>query len=104
MLTDYQQRLNMLSPTAKKAQEDAIKTKRLSLETRAGQLDQLMRKRQQDLLQPIMDRINKALEEFRKENRLSIILDADNGSIVAADSALDVTNRVLAKLRTPAAR
>ena len=100
MLTDYQQRLTMLSPTAKKTQEDAIKAKRLSLETRAGQLDQLMRKRQQDLLQPIMDRINKALEDFRKENRLSIIFDADNGSIVAADSALDVTNRVLAKLRT----
>src|SRR5262245_34578023 len=54
MLTDYQQKLSMMSATAKKTQEDAIRTRRLNLESRAGQLDQLMRKRQQELLQPIM--------------------------------------------------
>jgi outer membrane protein len=102
MLNEYQQKMTMLSATAKKAQEDAIKAKRVSLENRAGQADQQMRKRQQELLQPVMERINKALEEIRKENRYSIILDADNGIIVAADSTLDLTSKVLAKLRGPA--
>ena len=102
MLTEYQQKMTMLSAAAKKTQEDAIKARRLSLENRAGAADQQMRKRQQDLLAPIMDRINKALEEIRKESRYSIIPDADNGIIVAADSTLDLTNRVLAKLKGPA--
>lgn len=99
MLTDYQQKLSMMSAAAKKAQEDAIRARRQSLESRAGQADQLMQKRQQELLKPIMDRINKALEDFRKENRYALILDADNGAIVAADSTLDVTTRILAKLK-----
>jgi outer membrane protein len=103
MLNDYQQKLSMMSAAAKKTQEDAIRARRLSLESRAGQADQLMQKRQQELLKPIMDRINKALEDFRKENRFALILDADNGAVVAADSTLDVTTRILAKLKgTPA--
>ena len=102
MATDYQQKVTMLSATAKKTLEDQIRAKRLSFENRAEQLDQLMQKRQRDLLQPIMDRINKALEDFRKENRYLMILDADNGPIVAADSSLDVTAKVLAKLKGPA--
>src|SRR5262245_38560950 len=102
MLTDYQQKVGMMSAAAKTTQDNVIRARRQSLETRAGQLDQLMRKRQQDLLQPIMDKINKALEEVRKETRYAIVLDADAGAIVAADSALDLTAKVLAKLKTGA--
>ncbi len=103
MIADYTQKQITLSPDAKKKQETAIQTRRLALEARSQQYDQNIQKRQQDLLEPVMDRINKALNEYRKDNGISIVFDAAGRSIISADSTLDVTDAILTKLKTPAA-
>lgn len=102
MAADYQQKSVMLSPDAKKKQEDAIRAKNTALQSRTQQYDQNMQKRQQELVQPIMDRINKVLQDMRKEYNLAIILDSRAGSIVQADTTLDMTGEVLRRLRASA--
>ena len=104
MMTDYQQRQVMLSPDAKKKQEDAIRAKQTAFETRQQTYDATLNKRQGELVQPIMDRINKVLGDIRKEHNISIILDVASRSIVQADTTLDLTNEALRRLRaaTPA--
>ena len=102
MLTDYQQRSVMLSPDAKKKTEDAINAKKKSLDTRAEQYDAAVRKRQQDLVQPIMDKINKILDDLRKERSIGIIFDASQQVIVSADTTLDLTSEVLTRLKATA--
>ena len=103
MYTDYQQKQVMLSPDAKKKQEDAITAKQRSLEQRSTQYEQQIARRQEELVKPIMDRINQALEDVRKEGGYALILDSARGSIIAADTTLDLTAQVLAKLRTSGA-
>ena len=51
-------------------------------------------------MQPILDRVKEAIEDMRVEGGYSMIFNADQGSpIVAVDKNLNVTERVLAKLR-----
>jgi outer membrane protein len=100
LLTDYQQRQVMMSPDAKKRQEDLINAKKKSLDTRAEQYDAVVRKRQQELVQPIMEKINKILEDVRKEKGISMIVDgSQQGVIIAADTTLDLTREILSRLK-----
>jgi outer membrane protein len=103
MISSYQQQQVMLSPDAKKRQEDAIRAKTAALEQRQRQADQTINERSQALLKPIMDRINKALDDVRKEEGYSIIFNVSEGAILAADTTLDLTSKVLQRLRGPAA-
>ena len=102
MYNDYQQKSVLLSPDAKKKQEDAIRAKQATFENRSAQLEQTAQKRQGDLVQPIMDKINKVLGDIRKEHNISIILDVASRSIVQADTTLDLTNEALRRLRAAA--
>lgn len=102
MVTDYQQKQVMLSPDAKKKQEEAIQAKDQALQLRQAQYQQTMQRRQEELVKPIMDKINTILEETRKEGGYAFILDAAQGMIVASDSSLDLTEKVLAKLKAGA--
>ncbi len=103
LMKDYQTRSVMLSPDAKKKQEDLINAKKKSLDTRAQTYDAAMRKRQQELVQPIMDKINKILDEVRKERGISIVFDvSQQGVIISADTTLDLTSEVLARLKAGA--
>jgi outer membrane protein len=103
MMNDYQAKQVMLSPDAKKKQEDAIRAKNASLEQRQQQLETLMSKRQKDLIEPIMERINKTITDLRKEQGYAFVLDAASGAIISADTTLDLTGEVLKRLKAAAA-
>lgn len=102
MITDYEQKQVMMSPDAKKKRQDEINAKRNSFDARSQQYEQQIAKRQKDLIEPIMDRINKALNDLRKERGYNMIFDAAGGSIIAADSTLDLTTEVLNRLKAAA--
>lgn len=73
-------------------QEYSQKTQ--DLQTQADQ-------RRGELLQPVIDQIKLVLEDVRVEQGLSFVFDVSSGGgIVAADKNLDISDRVLAKLRT----
>lgn len=53
----------------------------------------------QRLLQPIFTQLERALEEVRREGGFALIFDVGQGqTIVAADTTLDVTPRVITKM------
>lgn len=64
-------------------------------------LQQQAQDREAELMQPILDQIKLALEDVRTEMGLTMIFDvSQSGAIVAADKNLNVSDRVIAKLRT----
>jgi outer membrane protein len=99
MVAEYQKKQLVLSVDARTKEETAIRTKEAALQDRAESLEKQMAKRQNDLVKPIMDRINTVLTAMRTEGGYSIILDASAGAIVAADQSLDLTDQVLARLK-----
>jgi outer membrane protein len=64
-------------------------------------LQQQAQDREAELMQPILDQIKIALEDVRTEMGLTMIFDvSQSGAIVAADKNLNISDRVIAKLRT----
>ena len=102
MVADYRQKEVMLSPDAKKKQQDAIRAREAALQQRAQAAEQAMNKRQADLIQPLMDKINTVLNQVRVEGGYSLILNAGGGVIISADTTLDLTSQVLTKLKAGA--
>jgi outer membrane protein len=60
----------------------------------------LAAKRNKELTQPIVDKINKLVEKIAKEKGYTMVFDVANANIVYADKSLDLTELVLTKLRS----
>jgi len=58
----------------------------------------LAARRNKELTQPIVDKINKLIEVIAKEQGLTMVFDVANANIVYADKSLDLTEVVLARL------
>jgi outer membrane protein len=101
MIADYLMVLGTLAANFRELREAAIRKKQEDYQTRAGALDQQMQQRQVELVKPIMDQIRKVLDEIRQEDGYAFILDAgaDGGGIVAADRNLDITEKVISRLK-----
>jgi Skp family chaperone for outer membrane proteins len=100
-----------LSPPARDQRRKSIQDRQISFEARRDSLSQRADRRQAELMQPILDLVNKVIMDIREQNNYAVILDlgAEGHGIVAYDKNLDVTDRVLTLVRrqpapqTPAA-
>jgi outer membrane protein len=101
-ITGMQQRLQQqqltLSPEARANREQQIQAKLQEYQTRTAELQQMADERRAELVQPVMDRITVVIETLREEGQYSLILDVAAGSIISADSTLDLTPEVMRRL------
>lgn len=104
-VSDYQKAETKLTPVDKGKRQRALQAKEDSLRARQQELEQAASRRQSELMAPIMEQVRKVLEDIRAEDGYAMILSSEPGSspILAADKNLDITERVVARLRTIAA-
>src|SRR4051812_11002330 len=102
MVAAFEKRAPSLAAAARDAQAKDIQSKEAAYQARARDLEAKQNARQAELVQPILDRIKQAIEDVRVEGGYSFIFNADGqGSpLVALDKNLNITDRVLAKLRS----
>jgi outer membrane protein len=101
-LRDELQAQSLMLSEEKKAE------KKLELDRKMAEYEQFMEetfgddglaaRRNKELTQPIVEKINKILEDMGKEQGYTMVFDVANANIVYADKALDLTDAVLAKL------
>lgn len=98
---DFEQKSVMLSATAKTAKRRELEQQRDRLEARATELRDKAAQRESELLSPIHGRVNEAIEATRAEGGYAIIFDvsANEGLIVAVDKSLEITQKVIDKLK-----
>ena len=100
MVADFQKRQTALAAAARETQAKGIQAKEAEYQRRTQELEQKAQGRQQELVQPILDKIKQAIEDVRVEGGYAMIFNADQGSpIVAVDKSLNVTDRVLSRLK-----
>jgi outer membrane protein len=100
MISGFQKRQASLTATTRDAQAKDIQTKQQEFQRRSAELEQKAQGRQNELVQPILDKVKAAIEEVRVEGGYAMIFNADQGSpIVAVDKSLNVTDKVLSKLK-----
>ena len=101
----YQKAEPTLTAAQKETRQRALQAKEDSLRGRQQELEGQASRRQNELMAPIMEQVRKVLEDIRAEDGYAMILSSEPGSspILAADKNLDITERVVARLRTVAA-
>lgn len=103
LITDYGKAQATLTAAQRDTRQKAIQTRQAQYQQRAQALEQQASLRRDELMQPIMETVRKALDDIRAEDGYAIILAADPGLILAADKNLDITERVVARLKTMSA-
>lgn len=105
MANDYQKNESKMLAADKAKRQAAIAAKEDSLRQRQAELEQVANDRQNQLMAPIMEAVRKVLEDIRAEDGYALILSSEPGAspILAADKNLDITERVIARLKTVAA-
>lgn len=94
-----------LSPAAKEARLKTLREKQADYQERVQKMQDQAQAREAELMQPIMDNVRKVLDDIRAEGGYAFIFDVAAGSlIVSADKNLDITDRVVSKLRLAAPR
>jgi outer membrane protein len=98
----YQQSAASLTPAQRKAREDALGARQQEYQQRTQQMAQQAEARQEELMAPIMEQVNKVIQDIRNEDGYAFIFDAGAQVplIVSADKNLDITQRVIDRLKT----
>jgi outer membrane protein len=99
MVADFQRKSVLLSPEERRKQEQAVIQKQQTLQQRANAIHQEASSRQEELMKPVLDRVQKAIEDVRMEGGYAIIFDKESGAMVAADSTLDLTTQVIERMK-----
>ena len=97
----FDQQSIALSPAAKQTKQRELQQLQQRFEQRSNELQGRAQQREQELLQPIQNRVNAVIQGLRAEGNFAVIFDSDapGNNIVAADPALEITSRVVARLK-----
>lgn len=101
--TAFQQQQATLTPAAREQRQNELQQQYAAYQQRGQQLQEQAQQRQAQLVQPVMTAINAAIEALRREGAFTMIVDSSQGGIVTVDPALDLTERVLQRMRGGAA-
>jgi outer membrane protein len=90
-----------LSSSAKQTKQKELQQLQQRLEQRTSELQDKSQQRQRELIQPIQARVNAVIQGLRAEGNYALIFDADSptSNIVAADPSLDITPKVIERLK-----
>ncbi len=101
LLADYQKTEATMAAPVKAQRQAAIRTKQEEAQKQQQQFEEAARSKQIELMQPITDLVKKAIDDVRADEGYTVIFDVETQSnpIVSIDKNLDVTERVVAKLR-----
>lgn len=98
---EYQKAAPQLTSAQRSQREAAIGAKQQEYQTRAQEMQQAVQARQEVLMAPIMEQVNKVIQDVRAEDGYSFIFDsgAQVPFIVSADKNLDITSRIIDRLK-----
>ncbi len=107
MVAEYQQKQQEaiqrkergeLSPVQEEQVLKELQEKEQKIYAYQAEMQQKLAEKEQTLLKPILEKINKAIQEVAKSEGYAYIFDLSTGAILYADESLDLTNKVKAKL------
>lgn len=99
----YQKRQASLTPAQRETQQKSIQDLQAEFQAKNQQIQQEASDRQNQLMSPVMETVKKVIDDIRVEDGYAMVLDNAPGGgspIVSADKNLDITDRVVARLRS----
>ncbi|MBX2952029.1 MAG: OmpH family outer membrane protein [Leadbetterella sp.] len=108
LMEDYQKNAATMSEVIRKDKEKVLENKRQELQELQQNSESALQTKRQELLMPVMDKIQNAINDVAKENGYTYVLNSDAGMgttmvLLVAPENDNITNLVLKKLGiTPA--
>jgi len=101
MMAAFDREAPRLDSATRQSRRTTIGQREIEYQGRARGLDSTMQARQAQLVKPIMEKVQAVIETIRAEDGYAVILDvgAQVSVVVAADKSLDLTERVLSRLK-----
>lgn len=99
MLQQYNARRQTMTADARQREEDRLSAVETEMQATAQRLGLESNQRRQEIMQPVLDRVDDVIEAIRKEQGYAIIFDVTSRAIASADTTLDLTQQVLTRLR-----
>lgn len=100
MQRSYQAAEPTLSPQNREARQKALEDQLGKFQKSTDSLREVAARRQDEVLQPILDAVNKILDTHRAEEGFAYIYNLDDsGAIVAFDKNLDVTDALIVRVK-----
>ena len=101
MVANFDKQAGTLDSATRAARGKTIQEKEADYQGRARDLDQKMQTRQAELIRPLMENLQKVIEQVRAEDNYAMIFDvaSQTSVIVAADKNLDITAKVMARVK-----
>ena len=105
MQTAYQKDVATLTPAVQAQRQEAILKKQQAFTQEADQLEQKFAESSDAASRPIMELFNRVLNDVRAAEGYAFIFDVGSQAqaIVAADKNLDISEKIIAGMRTAAA-
>ena len=102
MIGNYQKAAPQLTPAIRVEKEATIQSRQQEYQQRAQEMQQAAQARQEVLMAPIMEQVNKVIQDVRAEDGYAFIFDsgAQVPFIVSADKNLDITARIIDRLKS----
>lgn len=98
LINRFQAQQVTLSPDVRRSRQQEILQKQQQYRDRIGEIEAEAARRQQELVAPIMERINTIIQDVRREGSYTFIFDLSAGGLIAADENLDLTEEVIQRL------
>ena len=100
MISDFQKTQATMTPVARDKRTKEIQDKQQEFQKRNDEINAEADRRRNEVLQPILDQIKLALEDVRVASNVDAIFDVgQNATIVAVNKNLNLSDRVIARLR-----
>ncbi len=106
MVAAFQKDAASLTPTVQAQRQEAISKKQAAFGQEADQLEQKAAQVRETHSRPLMELFNRVLNEVRAEDGYAFVFDVGNPDvqlILAADKNLDISEKIIARMRTAAA-
>ncbi len=97
-INDYQERQSQMTDLIRKTKEQELLDLRQRIENYSQNATQQLQEKEQELLQPIIDRAKKAIAEVAKENGYTYIFDTTGGALLYQQDSDDILPLVKKKL------
>jgi outer membrane protein len=101
-LKQYDKQKSMMPSDQQQKQEETLKAQQMMLlqfrDEKFGQKGELAQMSEKALA-PILEKVNKAIEEVAKEEKMNLVLDKGNSAVRYAEDKLDITYKVMDRIK-----
>jgi outer membrane protein len=96
-LERYQKQRPLLSDSSRAEREEELRRMQQELQLSAQEREQMMARREFEMLQPLVEKLNTAIEAVAQENSLDVVMRAD-ALVYVSDDVMNISEAVARKL------